>query len=63
VNEEQARYAAKRLAVEVADEIAAASSDPETDEIAADVANASVHEISDAHINALVLAAIKHLAA
>jgi hypothetical protein len=61
VNQEQASYTAKRLAKEVAVEIAAASSDPETDEIAADVANASVHDISDAHVNALVLAAIKHL--
>jgi hypothetical protein len=56
-----ARYAAKRLAKEVAVEIAAASSDPETDEIAGDVTKASVHEISDAHINALILAGLKHL--
>jgi hypothetical protein len=61
MNQEQAGYAAKKLAKEVAVEIAAASSDPQTDELAADVTNTSIHEISDAHVRALTLAALKHL--
>jgi hypothetical protein len=64
VNQEEASYTAKRLAIEVAEQVATASADPEIDEVAGDVANAAdPHQVSDAHVDALVLAAIKHLTA
>jgi hypothetical protein len=64
VNQEEASYVAKRLAIEVAEQVATASADPATDEVAADIVNVTnPHEVPDAHVNALVLAAIKHLTA